>query len=395
MGKKENSQHVFIVGAKGIPAKYGGFETFVEMISKYNQDDFKLHVACMSDKSGEYEYNNAVCRQIKVPEIGSAKAVYYDCMALEYFISYCKMHPEISQPVFYVLACRIGFRIGHYRREIHKIGGKLYINPDGNEWKRKKWSIPVRCYWKFSERLMVKNADVLICDSINIEAYIKHEYTEYHPKTTFIPYGAEKICHIDQMREEKLKEWLEKKNLIAGNYYLMVGRFVPENNYETVIREFLKSDSKRKLAIVTGENHRLRDQISRKTMYQEDERICFVGTVYDQELLQMIRENAFAYIHGHEVGGTNPSLLEAMLCTNMNLLLNVVFNHEVGSDAALYWDKKEGNLGQLISFTESMSEEERTIMGEKARKRIQEHYDWRKIVDAYRDFFAADLEQRL
>ena len=383
---------VAIIGTVGVPANYGGFETFVEMLAKYNQDDFKLHIACMSDKTGEYIYNNAVCTQIKVPEIGSAKAVYCDCKALEYYISYCRKHSEINQPVFYVLACRIGFCIEHYQRKIHQIGGKLYVNPDGNEWKRKKWSLPVRCYWKFSERQMVKNADALICDSINIEAYIKHEYAKYHPKTRFIPYGAEKISNIDQKREEKLKAWLEKKNLIAGNYYLMVGRFVPENNYETVIMEFLKSDSSRKLAIITGDNHKLRKRISRRTMYQKDTRICFAGTVYDQKLLQMIRENAFAYIHGHEVGGTNPSLLEAMSCTNVNLLLDVVFNQEVGSDAALYWDKKEGNLVQLIAFVERMSEEGRTLIGEKAKRRIQEYYNWYKIVNAYKDFFEADRE---
>lgn len=387
-----DKQHVFIVGSKGIPAKYGGFETFVEMLTKYNKDDMIFHVACMSDKSGQFIYNNAECVQIKVPDIGSAKAIYYDCASLEGFINYCYHHPEIQKPVFYVLACRIGFRIRHYKKKIHRLGGKLYINPDGNEWKRRKWSLPIRWYWKFSEMKMVKNADILVCDSKNIESYMKVEYAGYQLHTTFIPYGSEQICQNSEAGMEKLQEWLKEKKLEAGNYYLMVGRFVPENNYETIINEFMGSNTTRKLAIITGNNNKLMKQLKHRNGYDNDNRICFVGTVYNQELLQLIRKHAFAYIHGHEVGGTNPSLLEAMSCTEINLLLDVVFNREVGENAALYWEKTEGSLRSLIALTESISENKRKKLGEKAKQRMLQDYDWSKIVNEYRELFSAMQE---
>ncbi|MFQ9510157.1 MAG: DUF1972 domain-containing protein, partial [Lachnospiraceae bacterium] len=163
-----NKKQVFIVGAKGIPANYGGFETFVENLTACQKTDkIRYHVSRMASENTRYEYNNAKCFNVKVPNIGAAKAIYYDIAALRYCINYCKARPAIKEPIFYVLACRIGPFIGPLKKEIHKLGGKLYVNPDGHEWKRAKWSVPVRKYWKISEKLMVKAVDLLICDSKN------------------------------------------------------------------------------------------------------------------------------------------------------------------------------------------------------------------------------------
>lgn len=119
-----------------------------------------------------------------------------------------------------------------------------------------------------------------------------------------------------------------------------MGRFVPENNYETMIREFMKSNSKKDFVLITNvEQNKFYDQLLKDTGFDKDPRVKFVGTVYDQELLKYIRENAFAYFHGHEVGGTNPSLLEALASTKLNLLLDVGFNREVGENGAIYWKK--------------------------------------------------------
>ena len=112
-----------------------------------------------------------------------------------------------------------------------------------------------------------------------------------------------------------------------------------------------------------------------------------MGTVYDTELLKKIRENAYAYFHGHEVGGTNPSLLEALGSTELNLLLHVGFNEEVAESAALYWNKKNGNLAALIDKADSMSSSQRTDMGRKAKERIREWYSWEYIVEKYEKLF--------
>ena len=381
-------QHIFIIGSKGIPAAYGGFETFVEKLTEYRkQENIQYHVAVLSDHTEEYEHNGAHCFCIKVPNVGSAKAIYYDCAALKYSIQYCKNHPEIQQPIFYVLACRIGPFISHFKKQIRALGGKLYVNPDGHEWKRAKWNKAIRKYWKYSESKMVKHADLLICDSVNIEKYIKEEYARYSPKTTFIAYGSETSRSALKDDDKKWVSWCKGHHVKPKEYYLVVGRFVPENNYETMIREFMKAKTKKTFVLVTNVTEKFRNELEEITHFLNDSRINFVGTVYDQELLKKIRENAYGYFHGHEVGGTNPSLLEALGSTDLNLLLGVGFNREVAGDAALYWSKKAGSLAKMIEKADEMTDEEILSYGKKAKRRIQNAYTWDIIVDKYEKIF--------
>lgn len=386
-------QYVFIVGSKGIPANYGGFETFVEKLTK-NKKDKNIHyyVACTEEnsfKSGikekEFRYNCAECFSVSIPNIGPAKAIYYDVKALKIAIQKAK-ELQCARPIFYVLACRIGPFITKIKKEIEKINGILYVNPDGHEWLRKKWSLPVRKYWKISEKLMVKEADLLICDSKNIEKYIKEEYREYHPKTKFIAYGTDLEKSRLESTAEVVRKWYNEKNILENNYYLVVGRFVPENNYETMIREFMKSNSRKDFVLITNlEKNKFYERLKKKTNFDKDSRIKFVGTVYNHELLKYIRENAFAYFHGHEVGGTNPSLLEALGSTKLNLLLDVGFNREVAENSAIYW--KKTNLHNVIKKVETYTGDKIKNYDKQSYKRIEEEYSWEKIVREYEEVF--------
>lgn len=377
-------QNVFIVGAKNL-GNYGGYETFVDKLTEYHKEnkEIKYHVAIKDKEYGEFEKNNARCFKIKVPNIGPAQAIYYDVKALSECCKYIKEH-NIDNPIVYILACRIGPFAKHFRKKIHKLGGRLYINPDGHEWMRAKWSAPVRKYWKISEKMMVKQADLLICDSKNIEKYIKETYSQYNPETTFIAYGADIKKSILADDDKKVTDWFKEKEVKPKEYYLVVGRFVPENNYETMIREFMKSGTTKDFVIITNvEHNKFYEELKISTGFEQDKRIKFVGTVYDQELLKKIREQAYAYFHGHEVGGTNPSLLEALASTDLNLLLDVGFNREVAEDGALYWNKDNGNLAGLIDQCEYISETERQDISLKAKKRIEEEYSWKYICDKY------------
>lgn len=383
------TKHVFIIGSKGIPAKYGGFETFVEKLTAYKKDkDLQYHIACMSDDWGEFDYNNAHCINIKVPEIGSAKAVYYDILALKYCCNYIE-EKKIRNAIVYVLACRVGPFISYYKAKLVKLGAKLYVNPDGHEWMRSKWNLMIRRYWKFSEKLMVKHADLLICDSKKIEEYIQEEYAKYHPKTTFIAYGANIV--ESNCPDEKIEEWYCKHSLKKDEFYLVVGRFVPENNYELFIKEFIGSKTKKNLVLITNvEKNKFYRELKGRTDFEYDKRIKFVGTIYDENLLKRIREEAFGYIHGHEVGGTNPSLLEAMASTKLNLLLDVGFNKEVGQDAALYFSKKAGDLATLIDKLDQIDQKSIREMGHAAVSRIQKSYTWQYICDLYENLWRQD-----
>lgn len=387
-----SKRHVFIVGCKGIPTRYGGFETFVDKLTEYQKSkDIKYHVSCIKGKNEynpnntEYEYNGAHCFDIKERVSGPAKAIFYDIDAIKYSMDYIKRH-NIKEPIIYVLACRIGPFIGRLKKQIHKLGGKLYVNPDGHEWKRAKWNACVRKYWKISEKLMVKNADLLICDSKGIESYIREDYKRYSPKTTFIAYGAETSASTLRDDDEKVLNWYKKFNIKPKNYYLIVGRFVPENNFDRMIREFMKSKTEKDLVIITSyEGVGFYDTLLSETHFDRDSRIKFVGTVYDQPLLKKIREDAYAYLHGHSVGGTNPSLVEALGRTDLNLLFDVSFNREVAEDGAKYWSHEYGMLAYMIEQADKMSDEEIKVMGDKAKARIDKYYSWEYIRDRYEE----------
>lgn len=390
-------QHVFLVGAKSLGA-YGGYETFINKLTEYHQHDerIKYHVACKANgqgasvpdgvvvrDDGTYTYYNAECFQIEVPErLGAAQAIYYDCKALGKAIEIIKKE-KIENAIVYVMACRIGPFFGRYVREIKRLGGRVFLNPDGHEWKRAKWNRFIRAYWKKSEDLMVKKSDLIICDSINIEKYIKESYGV--DNTTFIAYGAETRKSIGA--EERYEKWLAEKGLRDSEFYLVVGRFVPENNYETMIREFMKSNSSKDFALITNVDDGFLGELEQRTGFRKDGRIKFVGTVYDAELLMKIREQAYGYFHGHEVGGTNPSLIEALGSTELNLLLKVGFNEEVGLDSALYWTKEDGDLAKLIDKADGMSELERLELGKKAKERVRTAYSWQFICDRYAEEF--------
>ena len=384
---------VYIIGSKGIPAKYGGFETFVEKLTEYQKDsNIQYYVACMRENSAKsgitedrFEHNGAICFNVDVPNIGPARAIAYDIAAVNKAIELA-MENKDEAPIFYILACRIGPFISRIKRKILAIGGTLLVNPDGHEWLRAKWSMQVRKYWKFSEKLMVKHADLLVCDSKNIEQYIQEDYKQYQPETTYIAYGTDTAPSNLKAEDTKVRNWYQEKGINENGYYLVVGRFVPENNYETMIREFIKSKSKKDFVLITNvEQNKFYDQLLQDTGFDKDPRVKFVGTVYDQELLKYIRENAFAYFHGHEVGGTNPSLLEALASTKLNLLLDVGFNREVGEDGAIYWKKDE--LASVIEEVEEFDQATIADLDFNSSKRILSAFTWEKIVSNYEEVF--------
>ena len=381
---------VFIVGSKGIPANYGGFETFVDnLVTRQVNPKIKYHVSCMTfDKSvKQYDYNGAECQEIYVPNIGGSKVILYDLRSLDWALDTIKER-NLTDGIVYILACRIGPFLHKYIKKFHNHGFKVWVNPDGHEWKRAKWSVPVRKYWKVSEKLMVKNADFLICDSKSIEEYIHEDYRKYNPQTTFITYGADITPSILKKDDKKVVDWFNKHDVKLNEYFLIVGRFVPENNYETMIKEFMKSKVNKDLVIITNvEKNAFYNSLKEETHFENDKRIKFVGTVYDAELLKFIRENALGYLHGHSVGGTNPSLLEALGSTKINLLYNVGFNKEVGEDSSLYWSLEDGSLANKLNEVEEISTEKEENFGKLAKQQIIDNYSWEKIVNDYEEQF--------
>ena len=379
-------QHVFIIGSRGLPAQYGGFETFVDqLVSHQVSPDIQYHVACLSNDQAyqHFDYQGVDCYTINPPKLGPARVIAYDMMAINYALKLIKKQ-GIKQPIFYVLGNTIGAFVAPFARKIHKIGGRFYINPDGLEWKRAKWAKPIQAYLKYSEKIMTRHADLVISDNPGIESYIKEAYP--WSQTTYIAYGTDLSPTSLTSQDWKVRELYQKWQTQEKNYYLILGRFVPENNYETAIREFMASSSKRDLVIIcNNEGNPYFEELRTRTGFDQDPRVKFVGTVYDQDLLKYIRKEAFAYIHGHEVGGTNPGLLEALAQTDLNLVLGVSFNQTVAKDTAQYWTKETGNLAHLINQVDSL--EDVSEWGQRAKANMKKNFTWEKIVGEYEELF--------
>ena len=384
--KGNSMQHVFIIGSRGLPAQYGGFETFVDqLVSHQVSPDIQYHVACLSNDQAyqHFDYKGVDCFTIKAPKLGPARVIAYDMMAINYALKLIKKQ-GIEQPNFYVLGNTIGAFVAPFARKIHKIGGRFYINPDGLEWKRAKWAKPIQAYLKYSEKIMTRHADLVISDNPGIESYIKEAYP--WSKTTYIAYGTDLSSTSLNSQDNKVREFYQKWQTQEKNYYLILGRFVPENNYETAIREFMVSSTKRDLVIICNhEGNPYFEELRARTGFDQDPRVKFVGTVYDQDLLKYIRKEAFAYIHGHEVGGTNPGLLEALAHTDLNLVLGVSFNQTVAKDTAQYWTKETGNLAHLINQVDSL--EDVSEWGQRAKANMKQNFTWEKIVGEYEELF--------
>lgn len=380
-------KNIIIIGARGYKSNYGGWETFVtNLIENYCDKNTKFHVPELTHNKKEnkkiIEKDNVSCLQVYSPKVGFVTMFIYAIVALKRMKKYIKKN-NLENSMVYVLGCRMGPFYPFLVRPLKKKGIKIYLNPDGLEWMRDKWAWWIKKCFKISEYCMVKHSDGIISDSKAIKEYIDTKYKKFHKPSYFIPYGAylnEKEC-----KTNIVKELYKKYQISENNYYLIVGRFVPENNYELMIKEFMSSDTKRDLVIVSNvEENKFYKELEKKTCFSSDARIKFIGSVYDHATLLYIRRNAYAYIHGHSAGGTNPSLLEALASTKLNILFNAIYNVEVGMMSSFYFSKQKGDLKRQIEKVEKFDDKTIKKYENLAKDRIKNEYTWKLVVESYK-----------
>ncbi len=376
-------KNVFIVGSRGYHANYGGWETFVSnLVDNYHDNDTNFFISMYTSDSTLKEYKaspNIKVTPIYVKNIGSATMFFYSIKAFQYYLDYIKKH-HIEGAIIYVLGLKLFHYLSWKKKTIQKLGIKILVNPDGLEHLRSKWSYPIKKFFLLSERLMLHNCDLIVCDGLGIQRYIKEKYPKLKKKTVYIAYGAN-VPNLKGIDEEAiLKEYQLKKN----NYCLMVGRCVPENNYELVIQDFMNSQINKNLVIITNlSSSHYYEELIKKTRCTQDKRIHFIDGVYDQTKLAVIRKNAYLYIHGHSVGGTNPSLIEALSLTDLNILYDVCFNHDIGGDTCLYF-KEKGSLTEVLS-NQKLLTDSRKQLGPQAKQLVAENFTWQKICEQYKE----------
>ena len=377
-------KHVFIVGSRGYHVNYGGWETFTSNLVDHFDDDTVFHVGMFTDDSSlkcSHPSSNVYVDPIYVKSTGSIKMFIYSVKSFKYYLKYIEDN-NISDAYIYVLGLKLFNYLGLMKRKIKKLGIKIVINPDGLEWMRSKWSLPIKKFFLVSERLMLKRADTIVCDGLGIKKYIDEKYPKLSNKTKYIAYGFDDIDISNIDYKSVLKEYDLKEN----DYLLMVGRCVPENNYEMVIKAFMESDINKKLVIITNlSSSNYFNELKEKTDFDKDSRIIFIDGVYDKEKLCVIRKHAYLYIHGHSVGGTNPSLIEALSLTDLNILYDVCFNKDIGVDTCLYFNSSK-SLTELFN-NGKLLENSKKKFGSLAKKRVNDNFTWKIIVDEYKKIF--------
>ncbi|MBR3362473.1 MAG: DUF1972 domain-containing protein [Bacilli bacterium] len=377
-------KHVFIVGSRGYHVNYGGWETFTSNLVDHYDDGTIFHVGMITDDKelkSTQPSSNVYVDPIYVKENGSIKMFIYSVKSFKFYLKYIEDN-NISNAYIYVLGLKLFNYLGLLKRKIRKLGVKVIVNPDGLEWMRSKWSFPIKKFFLISERLMLKNADTIICDGLGIKKYVDEKYHNLSKRTKYIAYGFDDI----DISKVDYKKVLSEFNLKKNDYLLMVGRCVPENNYEMVIKGFMNSNINKKLVIITNlSSSNYYSELKNKTCFDQDDRIIFIDGVYDKEKLCIIRKYAYLYIHGHSVGGTNPSLIEALSLTDLNVLYDVCFNKDIGLDTCLYFDSSE-SLTSLFNNKKSLDNSKKEL-GPLAKKRVYDNFTWKIIVDKYKDIF--------
>ena len=372
---------IAFISTRGIPNNYGGFEQFAEYIS-VGLAQRGHEVVVYSPHFHPYKENNY--KGVRIKHIYSSEtwmgssvgSFFYDFSSLKDALKNEKFDIIYEAGYTSIVPAYIWFNVKNIKYPI------FTTNMDGLEYKRTKFNKWVQKFVFWEERMTVKHSHYLIADNMGIHDYYKEKYGK---ESKFLAYGAD--IH-DNYNEEFLKEF----DLEANNYYLLVARLEPENNIAMAIEGYLasKENGKRPLIIVGKTNTPHGKELVAK--YGHEKFIHFVGGIYDFNKLNSIRHFSFAYFHGHSVGGTNPSLLEAMASDCFILANDNIFNKAVLGENALYYPDHI-NVTNLLNNIESLAETHKKSFIENNLEVIQKEYSWEKLVDEHEKYFLWLLEE--
>lgn len=365
---------IAIVGTHGIPAKYGGFETFAQEVSqRLIKMGIEVEVYCNKDyeKNGLTELNGVNLRFSKYNKGASS------IESVKYYNDSIKM--SIKDNCDIVLSCGCGGALEIMCQHFKKRHSIIITNTDGIEHRRTKKNWLVRNFIsKPIEFFAVHFSDHLIADSEGIESYLYQTYPCSKNKTSMIEYGA----YIKTIADNHVG--IEKEyGLKPHMYYLVVARLEKENNVSMIVDGYLKSHTDKKLVIVGNLDSR---SYVEELLKRKSGSVIFTDGIYDQNKLEALRLNCYAYLHGHSVGGTNPSLLEALGCGNIVIGHDNKFVREV-TDNHMFYFANEIECAERIDEVDNISIEKYNELQESARRRIQNYYNWQRITEEYLKLF--------
>ena len=356
--------NIAILGTRGIPNNYGGFEQFAEYLALGLLN--KGHDVTVYNSS-THPYQKSMWKGINIkhindPEnkIGTAGQFIYDFLSIL----------DTRKKDFDIIL-ELGYTSSSIFFDFHPKKSIVVTNMDGLEWKRTKFSTKVQKFLKWAESLAVKKSDHLVSDSIGIENYLKKKYKV---GSTYIPYGS------DLFNDENIS-MLDAYNVKPYRYNMLIARLEPENSIEIILDGVVQAETNVPFLVIGNNETKFGEYLKNK--FKDHTYIRFIGGVYDINLLNNLRHFSNLYFHGHTVGGTNPSLLEAMASSALICANDNEFNSTILGDDAFYFSTAD----DIVKVMNNVSHKDYNDKVKNNRKKITELYTWEKIVNDYEQLF--------
>jgi glycosyltransferase involved in cell wall biosynthesis len=356
---------IAILGTRGIPNNYGGFEQFAEYLSVgLSELGHEVYVYCPRNHPyGKSEWGKVKLVHIYDPEerMGTSGQFIYDLLCI-----------IDSRKRDFDIILQLGYTSSSVWGRLLPSSATTVTNMDGLEWRRSKYSKSVQRFLKYAERLAIRTSDVLVADSKGIQGYLEREY---HVQSVYIPYGTNIFSNPQPSA-------LAKFSLEPFRYSMLIARMEPENNIETILTGVLNSRADQKFIVIGKTTSKYGEYLVKK--FGTDPRICFLGSLYDIDALNNMRHYSLFYFHGHTVGGTNPSLLEAMgsgalICAHRN-----EFNHSILENDAFYFS---GSADVTALLEQEIEKEAFAHYIRRNIEKIRSSFLWSNIISQYDNLF--------
>ncbi|MDR2924694.1 MAG: DUF1972 domain-containing protein [Azoarcus sp.] len=364
-----------IIGTRGVPGAHGGFETFAEQLSLYLvSKGWPVTVYCQEEGSGSLwcdEWCGVERVHIPVRQQGALGTVVFDWLT----IKHAAKHKDLC------LTC--GYNTAIFWVRLRLSGIQNIVCMDGIEWRRSKWNIVAKIWLWLNERAACYFGNYLIADHPEIKNHLSSH--TYPKKITTILYGAE---GIGQVSETHLEKW----GLKPRNYFTLIARPEPENSILEIVQEFSKKPRNMNL-VVLGNYNISNNDFQRKVLEAASDEVIFIGAIYDKSIVQSLRFYCLAYFHGHQVGGTNPSLVEAMAASNVVIAHNNRFNRWVLGESGYYFADAE-SLSVVLEFVLSKPDI-LDMIREKNLQRYLDEFTWSHILKQYEELLISFMEKGL
>lgn len=360
---------IAILGARGIPACYSGYDTLAEELAVSLVGSYSVEVIVYC-RSSYYQKQPRLWHGVQLVYLPAPRGLKAVESLVHSFLSTLHVLRQKVQVVYFLDPANAPFCV-----LLRLFGKRVVIHTDGLGWKRKKWGAVARRYYKWVEWICARSACALVTDNPAMQEYYK---SEYDVNSEYIAYGASNRYGVDRAIYQKL-------GITPKGYILVVARLERENNTDRIIELYVRSGIEVPLVVV-GDAPYDRAYMTKLRGLAND-RVLFAGRINDQSMLNALYQGAYLYIHGHEVGGTNPSLLRAMDAGTAPVVLNADFNTAVIGSCGVAFDKGDDSLAAILkALNEDPLEVER--LGRRAKARASASFCWSTVAEKHYDLFA-------